>query len=228
MVEIRCRISGMKLHTGAIVLLFLLGISFVASAETEAPAAGGKFTPRVATTHHKIQIGKETLAYTAIAGETVVEDNEGAQIASIFAISYIKEGTDKPSARPLTFFFNGGPGSSTVWLHLGAFGPRRVSFSSDLVNPGAPPYPLQDNPHTLLAYTDLVFVDPVGTGYSKALGKSKDKDFWGVDEDSDVLSKYIRAYLSANQRWNSPKYLGGESYGTIRSAVLIRDLEFLL
>ena len=173
-------------------------------------------------------IGKEILNYTAIAGETILENEEGAQTASIFSISYIKEGGDRPEIRPITFLFNGGPGSSAVWLHLGAFGPRRISLSNDPVNPGSPPYELADNPNTLLRYSDLVFVDPVGTGFSRALGKSKDKDYWGVDEDSAILAQFIRSYLTNNKRWNSPKYLAGESYGTIRASVLIRDLELKL
>jgi len=178
-------------------------------------------------TRHSITIGKEPLSYTAIAGETLVLDREGAPEASIFSIAYFREGADASDARPITFLFNGGPGSSSVWLHLGAFGPRRVALPNDPIIPGAPPYKLADNPDTLLRATDLVFIDPVGTGYSRALGKKADRDFWGVDEDAAVLAKFIRAYLTASKRWNSPKYLAGESYGTIRACVLVRDLELV-
>ncbi len=193
-----------------------------AAAAQNPPAPGGS---RDFVTHHKIMIGAEALPYAAVAGETVIQDREGLPEASIFSIAYIKEGGERPEARPLTFLFNGGPGSSAVWLHLGAFGPRRISLPNDPVIPGAPPYELVDNPDTLLRYSDLVFIDPVGTGYSRALGKKTDRDYWGVDEDSAVLAKFIRAYLTANKRWNSPKYLAGESYGTIRASVLVRDLE---
>jgi len=188
-------------------------------------AQSGPAAPREFITHHKLDIGKEALNYTAIAGEIIIQDRDGAPEASLFSIAYIKEGVDRPEARPITFLFNGGPGSSSAWLHLGAFGPRRLVFPGDPVIPGASPYLLADNADTLLRYSDLVFMDPIGTGYSRALGKNKDRDYWGVDEDSAILSKYIRAYLTANKRWNSPKYLAGESYGTIRASVLIRDLE---
>jgi carboxypeptidase C (cathepsin A) len=193
-----------------------------AAQPTVSPAPAG---PRDFVTRHKIDIGKEPLNYTAVAGETVVSDRDGTPEAGIFSIAYIKEGGDRPEARPITFLFNGGPGSSAVWLHLGAFGPRRIALPSDPTIPGAAPYQLADNPDTLLRYSDLVFVDPVGTGYSRALGKKSDGNYWGVDEDSAVLAKFIRTYLTAAKRWNSPKYLAGESYGTIRASVLVRDLE---
>jgi carboxypeptidase C (cathepsin A) len=210
-----------------IALLFLacllLGAAF--AQEPKIMAQPGPTASREFVTHHKLDIGKVQLNYTAIAGETIIQDRDGAPEAGVFSIAYIKEGVDRPEARPITFLFNGGPGSSSAWLHLGAFGPRRIALSSDPVLPGASPYLLADNPDTLLRYSDLVFVDPIGTGYSRALGKSKDRDYWGVDEDSAILSRYIRAYLTANKRWNSPKYLAGESYGTIRACILIRDLE---
>lgn len=212
------------------IFVLSLSLAFVASAFAEEKPADQekKFTPREFVTHHKMEIGKEVLSYTAVAGDTIVQDHEGAQQANIFTISYIKEGVDHAEDRPIMFLFNGGPGSSAVWLHLGAFGPKRVTLSNDPLDFGAPPYSLADNPNTLLRFSDLVFVDPVGTGYSHALGKYRDKDFWGVDEDSAVLADFIRAYLTANKRWNSPKYLGGESYGTLRASVLIRDLELKL
>jgi carboxypeptidase C (cathepsin A) len=189
------------------------------------PAAPAQAGSPEFVTHHKLDIGKEPLSYAAMAGETVVPGPDGAPEASFFSIAYVKEGADRPEARPITFLFNGGPGSSSVWLHLGAFGPRRLVLPADPVIPGAAPYLLADNPDTLLRYSDLVFVDPVGTGYSRALGKKTDRDYWGVDEDSAIIAKFIRAYLTANKRWNSPKYLAGESYGTIRASVLVRDLE---
>jgi carboxypeptidase C (cathepsin A) len=214
----------------AIALLFLscLLIGAVIAQEPKTVAQPSQAASREFVTHHRIALGKDPLNYTAIVGETVVQDRDGAPEASLFSIAYVKEGADRPETRPVTFLFNGGPGSSAAWLHLGAFGPRRLALSDDPVIPGAAPFLLTDNADTLLRYSDLVFVDPIGTGYSRALGKYKDRDYWGVDEDSAILSKYIRAYLTANKRWNSPKYLAGESYGTIRASVLIRDLELKL
>jgi carboxypeptidase C (cathepsin A) len=206
----------------------LMGAVFAQEAKPAAAPAAPAATPpgaREFVTRHKIDIGREPLGYAAVAGETIVADRDGAPEASIFSIAYFKEGAGRSDARPITFLFNGGPGSSAVWLHLGAFGPRRIALPSDPVIPGAAPYQLADNPDTLLRFTDLVFIDPVGTGYSRALGKKADRDYWGVDEDSAVLAKFIRAYLTAHERWNSPKYVAGESYGTIRASVLVRDLE---
>lgn len=211
------------------ILLFVLFVRAFADKPAE-PADTGKekVVPHEFTTHHKIEVGKEILNYSAVAGEMILKDAEGAQQASIFSISYMKEGISDSTQRPLTFLFNGGPGSSSVWLHLGAFGPKRISLSSDAVNAGGPPYQLADNPSTLLVFSDLVFVDPVGTGYSRALGKKKDSDYWGVDEDGTCIAQFIRDYLTKNKRWNSPLYLAGESYGTIRASVLIRNLQFKL
>ena len=208
------------------ILLLLSGalnFALFAAEQDQKEPAKEKASPREFVSQHKLTIGKEIWNYKTVAGDIIVEDGEGVQKAAIFSISYLLENT-RPD-RPITFLFNGGPGSSAVWLHLGAFGPKRIGFSNDPLDFGAPPYPLADNPYTLLRYTDLVFVDPVGTGYSRALGKNKDKDFWGVDEDSAILADYVRKYLTLNQRWNSPKYLAGESYGTIRASVMMRDLQ---
>ena len=213
-----------------LLLLILSAPLLFAATETEQDQkqqSSQKATQREFVTHHKLTIGRDTWNYKATAGDILLEDSEGQQKAAIFSISYVLENS-RPDSRPITFLFNGGPGSSAVWLHLGAFGPKRIDISSDPMNPGAAPYQLEDNPNTLLRYSDLVFVDPVGTGYSHALGKNKDKDFWGVDEDSGILADYIRKYLTVNHRWNSPKYLAGESYGTIRASTLIRDLQLKL
>jgi carboxypeptidase C (cathepsin A) len=167
-----------------LAVLILICISFSGTwADTETqpakaePPASVPSAPHQFVTHHKIQIGSETLSYTAEAGEIVLPDSEGSPKASIWSVSYVKEGADRAN-RPIIFLFNGGPGSSAVWLHLGAFGPKRLSLSSDPVNPGGPPYKLIDNQYTLLRYSDLVFIDPVGTGYSHAMGKTKDADYW--------------------------------------------------
>ncbi len=214
-------------HRIAVALLIVSTLVFAQEPpppEKEKPVA----EPVEFVSHHKITIGSEVLNYSAVAGEIFLKDQEGTPQASIFTIAYLKEGVADPKTRPVTFLFNGGPGSSAVWLHLGAFGPKRLAFSNDAVIPGAPPFELTDNPDTLLRYSDLVFVDPVGTGYSRALGKKKDSEFWGVDEDSASIAQFIRSYLTKNKRWNSPKFIAGESYGTIRASVLIRDLELKL
>jgi carboxypeptidase C (cathepsin A) len=161
--------------------------------------------------------------YTATAGETYLTAPDGTPRAAIFSTSYVKEPRD-PN-RPVTFLFNGGPGSGSVWLHMGAFGPKRVAIPSDARDDGPPPYPLLDNPDALLDVTDLVFIDPVGTGFSHALGKTESKEFWGVTKDAESVAQFIRLWLNNNGRWNSPKYLGGESYGTTRTAAVVNQLE---
>lgn len=167
--------------------------------------------------------GGQRVNYTAIAGETYLKDKDGNPRASIFSTSYIKEGRD-PN-RPVTFLFNGGPGSGSVWLHMGAFGPKRVAIPSDARDDSGPPYPLLDNPDSLLDVTDIVFIDPVGTGFSHAMGKTDPKEFWGVTKDAESVAQFIRLWLNEHGRWNSPKFLGGESYGTTRSAAVVNQLE---
>ena len=185
-----------------------------------APAAPRKFV-----THHRFTAGGVDLPYTATAEDIDLKDRDGKPTARFFTISYIAEGVKRQEDRPITFFFNGGPGSSSVWLHLGFVGPRRIDIPSDAQDPGAPPYRLKDNPSSLLRVTDLVEVDPVGTGFSRALGDKKDSDFWGYDEDADSVADFIRAFLTVHDRWNSPKYVLGESYGGIRGSMLVPRLQ---
>ena len=125
----------------------------------------------------------------------------------------------------MTFLFNGGPGSGSVWLQMGAFGPKRVAIPSDARDDGAPPYPILDNPDSLLDVTDLVFIDPPGTGFSHLIGKTEGKEFYGITADAKAVAEVIRRWLGDNGRWNSPKFLGGESYGTTRSAAVVNELE---
>lgn len=165
-------------------------------------------------TEHKIG----DLEYTATAGMLPLKSATGETEAGIFFIAYSKKGDHDPADRPLMFSFNGGPGSSSVWLHLGTVGPKRVAMLPDGQLP-APPYRLEDNPATWLEHTDLVFIDPVGTGYSRA-AKPDEKKFWGLDGDLDSVAEFIRLYLSRAKRWASPLYLVGESYGTTRAAGL--------
>ncbi|HEV2080774.1 MAG TPA: peptidase S10 [Allosphingosinicella sp.] len=179
--------------------------------------------PTVSVTRHSGTFGGQRISYVATAGETYLRADDGTPRAAIFSTSYVKEPRD-PS-RPVTFLFNGGPGSGSVWLHMGAFGPKKVAIPSDGSDDGAPPYPIVHNPDSLLDVTDLVFIDPVGTGFSHALGKTDPKDFWGVTKDAESVAQFIRLWLNDNGRWNSPKYLGGESYGTTRTAAVVNQLE---
>ena len=178
----------------------------------------------VSITRHSGTFGGARIAYTATTGETHLKAADGTPRAAIFSVAYVKDGPGDPN-RPVTFLFNGGPGSGSVWLHMGAFGPKRVAIPSDARDDGGPPYPLLDNPDSLLDATDLVFIDPVGTGFSRALGKTDPKDYWGVTADAKSVAEFIRLWLNENGRWNAPKYLGGESYGTTRSAAVVNELE---
>ena len=191
--------------------------------------AADEDAPRIFKTSHSIEVDGVQLSYQAIAGETFIMDEDGEETAALFSTTYIKDGVDDPRTRPVAFIFNGGPGSASLWLHLGVFGPKRVKLPGaedpKPMDDGAAPYDLRDNPYTILADADLVFIDPVGTGYSRVLGDNDESDFWGVTEDAESLREFIRLWLTEYKRWNSPKYLMGESYGTTRSAALIRELE---
>ncbi len=179
----------------------------------------------VFVSQHSGTFNGKKIKYTATAGETLLKNKKGEVTARIFSTAYIKKDTKDLRKRPVAFLYNGGPGSASVWLHMGVFGPKRVDIPSDAKDDGAAPYPILDNPNSLLDVADLVFIDPVGTGYSKVDGVGKNKDFWGVTEDAKSLAQFIRIWLRENNRWNSPKYIGGESYGTTRSAALINQLE---
>ena len=205
------------------------------------------------TTEGSVLVGGATIAYKAVAGTITVgateeqdaqlgpdgkplPDTEAAlaaaaskdpkdapPIARMFYVAYFKKDA-KEDDRPITFLYNGGPGSSTVWLHMGSFGPKHVMTSDDTHLPGAP-YKLVNNAYSLLDVSDLVFIDMPGTGFGRLVGKDKEKAFWGVDEDAHAYARFIARFISKYNRWNSPKYLFGESYGTTRSAVVSNILE---
>jgi carboxypeptidase C (cathepsin A) len=170
-------------------------------------------------THHSATIDGHSIDYTATVGTLLIRDDKGEPSASVFYIAYTKDGVKDATKRPVTFLYNGGPGSSSIWLHMGAFGPMRV-ITSDAKPTPPPPYDLVNNQYSLLDRSDLVFIDAIGTGYSEAVGKHQGKDFWGVDQDVEAFGKFIQRYITVNNRWNSPKFLLGESYGTTRSANL--------
>ncbi|AOI74245.1 S10 family peptidase [Burkholderia ubonensis] len=180
-------------------------------------------TEAAAVTHHAVTIGGRRIAYTATAGHLVtVDPSSSLPDAKIFYVAFTEDG-QKEEARPVTFFYNGGPGSSAVFVLLGSFAPRRIKTSMPDFTPPAP-FQMEDNPDSLLDRSDLVFINPVGTGYSAAVAPHKNRDFWGVDQDASSLKQFIKRYLTKNNRWNSPKYLFGESYGTARSCVLAYKL----
>jgi carboxypeptidase C (cathepsin A) len=170
-------------------------------------------------TQHSIQVEGRRIDYTARAGTIVMRTEAGDPKASIFYVSYTMEGIEDHSKRAITFSFNGGPGSSSVWLHLGAFGPKRVLMDSE-GKALPPPYLLVENEQTLLDLTDLVFIDPVTTGFSRPAPGEDPKQFHGVTEDVESVGEFIRLYVTRNKRWSSPKFLAGESYGTTRAAGL--------
>jgi len=167
-------------------------------------------------THHQISLDGKTLKYTATAGRLPIKRGDGKIEAEMFFVAYSVDGQDA-SKRPLTFAFNGGPGSATIWLHMGALGPKHVALTADGVLPAAP-YRVEDNPYTLLDKSDLVMVDAIGTGFSRAENMDTSKKFWGVKGDIEAFSEFIRMYLSRYERWSSPLFLLGESYGTTRAA----------
>lgn len=174
-------------------------------------------------THHMGTFGGEEIAYTAAAGTMTVTRKEEDPKASMFYVAYVKDGIEDPATRPIVFCFNGGPGSSAVWLHLGGFGPKRVQMNPDGTMP-KPPFRLGDNPASILRVADLVFIDPVSTGYSRAEDKKKAGEFHGFRGDLDSMAEFIRLYTTRNERWLSPKFLAGESYGAFRAAGLAHTL----
>jgi len=163
------------------------------------------------------------VAYRCIAGETHLPDAKGAPWASIFSFSYLADSA-AAHLRPVTFIFNGGPGSASLWLHLGALGPRRVEVPADAAPTGSGPYSVVDNELCNLDRSDLVFIDPPGTGYSRMLGAAKPNECWGLDTDAAVVADFIKAWLTAHRRWASPRYLCGESYGTTRAVAVAGKL----
>ncbi|MEO0463652.1 MAG: peptidase S10 [Pseudomonadota bacterium] len=185
------------------------------------PAAA--ITPQVKTTQHSGTFGGTRVPYTATIAETVLSSKDGKPEAVIVTTSYVKSPRDK--TRPVFFIYNGGPGSGSVWLQMGAFGPKRVAIPSDARDDGAPPYPLVDNPDSLLDVADLVFIDPPGTGFSYLTNGTDPKKYYGLRQDAQAVAQVIRRWINDNERWSSPKYLGGESYGTSRTAMVVDELE---
>ena len=240
------------MRRGMVFGLVVLTVSFAGAQDK--PAAGAEKKPDVvvqadSTTEGVVTVGGKQIAYQAVAGTLTVAGNnsqdalltldgkwlpeagigdkdkleDGPATARIFYTAYFKKGAPA-EGRPVTFLYNGGPGSSTMWLHMGSFGPRRV-VTADTEHEAAAPYKLVNNDYSLLDASDLVFIDAPGTGFSRIFGRDKEKAFWGIDADAHAFERFIRRFLTKYSRWNSPKYLFGESYGTPRSAVLASDLQ---
>lgn len=208
------------------------------SAPDEQKPEAALLKPQASTSEGSVSVEGKRISYNAVAGTIVLHgkgDKENEPTASVFYVAYFKKGEDA-SKRPITFIYNGGPGSATVWLHMGAFGPRRVVTSDDTHTPAAP-YQLVNNQYSLLDASDLVFIDAPGTGFSRLIAndpdpakrndqmKDRQKELYSVDGDGHAFAQFITQFLSRYGRWNSPKYLFGESYGTTRSAVVANDLE---
>ncbi len=206
-------------------------------AGTQAEEKKIEFKDQLVQTQQTITLDGHPIEYTVTAGTIVLKEeaektgdkageSEGEKPkAAVFFIAYTRNNVDNLAARPITFSFNGGPGSSSVWLHLGALGPRRVELADDVGNLPPPPYRLTDNAYSLLDLSDLVFIDPVGTGYSRTVPGEKAKEFLGFKKDIESVGDFIRLYTTRYQRWLSPKFLIGESYGTTRAAGLAGYLQ---
>ena len=176
-----------------------------------------------AVTHHTLALGGKTLQYTARAGTITLRNATDQPTARVFYTAYTLDGAD-PSRRAVTFLYNGGPGSSTMWLRMGSFGPVRV-VTADGKLTGPPPYRIVDNQYSLLDKTDLVFIDMPGSGFGRIIGAGTRNDFWGVDQDVAAFAQFIQRYITNFNRWNSPRFLFGESYGTTRSSALTKYLQ---
>ncbi|HVW69330.1 MAG TPA: hypothetical protein VHB68_10170 [Steroidobacteraceae bacterium] len=223
----------------AVLTLALVPVAQAAPLEAAAQAASGQSDDGTArapveevakTSDHVLKLSGKSIAYKATAGTLTLRNDDGEPAASMFYVAYTVEQPKGAAQRPVTFFFNGGPGSASLWLNIGGFGPLRAPTATPHATPPAP-YVFEPNEGTLLDKSDLVFLDAIGTGYSRTLGKAKYDQFWSVDGDVDSFSRAIIRYLEINKRWNSPKFLFGESYGTTRAAAVayklhIQDIDF--
>ena len=203
-----------KIVTSSVMSFMMISFSLVLKAQSDSIAAT---IPLKFITKHSIKIDNKLISYTAKAGTLILKNEKDELIAAIGYTAYTKDGEADNAKRPVTFCYNGGPGSSSMWLHMGIMGPKRVVVNDPSPN-GPAPYKVEDNNYSILDVSDIVLIDPVGTGLSRAIGKAKNIDFWGVDADIKSVSQFIKDYVQENERWNSPKYLLGESYGTFRSA----------
>ena len=209
-----------------LALTALLAVSLPLASQEPKPATVASEEPKPANwaTRHSIQVAGQTVEYEATVGSVILRNDQERPTGELYYTAYLRTNAPNRAARPVIFSYNGGPGSASFWLHMGIMGPRRVR--TPLVGQQAPPpYEIVDNAFTLLDVADIVMIDPIGTGFSRTLGEARGADFWGLDEDASSLTQFIRRFLSRYDRWNSPRYLLGESYGTTRSAVLAGHLQ---
>lgn len=199
----------------------LLGIAFVLACSAQDKEWKDA---KISVTKHQLKLGTDVLNYTATTGYMEMKDEKDTVKANLFFIAYTKDGENDPSKRPVLFSFNGGPGSSSVWLHMGALGPKLVLMTED-GNTLPPPYKYADNPYTWLDKADIVFIDPMMTGFTRPAGKSSQSEFTGFNNDLQFVGDFIRLYTTKYKRWTSPKFIAGESYGTTRAAALAGYLE---
>ena len=214
-----------------ILAVTALSTAFPAAAEEKPTPADAVKTPTAeapkpesSSTQHQVKIDGQVIRYTATVGWMILRNDEDKPVARFGYTAYTRDGIDTLTRRPVTFAYNGGPGSSSIWLHMGILGPRRVVVNDNGYTP-PPPSERVDNAYSVLDVTDIVMIDPVGTGFSKPLGEAKGADFWGIDQDIKSVAQFIKRYVSENGRWGSPKYLLGESYGGMRSAGLAYHLQ---
>jgi len=200
-------------------LAVLILLPSLAAAEEKPKPPAREIEEKVSLTQHTFTVAGQRIAYTATAGTLVLRNDKGEPRASVFSVAYTRDGVKDPAERPVTFAFNGGPGGAAVWVHFGAFGPKRVDLDSQGF-PLPPPARLVDNENSLLDVTDLVFVDPVSTGYSRPAPGVDAKEFHGLEGDINSMADFIRLWLTRNGRMASPKFIAGESYATIRASGL--------
>lgn len=221
--------NSKQLRSGIACLVAILCLGLNLSVNAQASRKQAKedknvwTAPKDQTTEGSVTIDGQKIEYNAVAGTIPLFNNERDTTAHMFYTAYFKKGVKDKSNRPVTFFYNGGPGSATIWLHMGSFGPVRVG-TKDTAHVAGAPYELYNNQYSLLDVTDLVFVDAPGTGFSRLTNNGNPDNFFGVDEDARAFADFMTRFFTKHNRWNSPKYLFGESYGTTRSAVLANNL----
>jgi carboxypeptidase C (cathepsin A) len=229
--SIRSRRGKLAQRSALAAVLAVCALGQLSAAQSESPAPEAAKPkpeaapePKSSKTQHQLAIDGNPVLYTATAGWLIMKDDKDKAIARFGYTAYTLNGVEDLGRRPIMFAYNGGPGSSSIWLHMGILGPKRVVLKDAQYTP-PPPTNVVDNQFSPLDVTDIVMIDPVGTGFSKPLGEAKGADFWGVDQDVKSVGAFIKRYVTENGRWGSPKYLCGESYGGVRSAALVQYLQ---
>lgn len=208
-----------------LVLLAFFSVSNSAAFGFDDQSAQNRPSPDLfsVVTSHTGQFGSKEVSYKAVVSNFLIKKPYGEVYAEAVTTSYLADSPDR--ARPVTFIFNGGPGSASTWLHMGLMGPVRVRVPSDAQDPGLAPYTMEQNPSALLDITDLVFIDPIGTGYSRLAGEGKPEDVYGLEEDARSVADVVRAWIRRQKRWNAPVFIAGESFGTTRAAAMMPHLQ---